>query len=119
MRMSSNETIKQAVIANLGLSFLSLHAASDELRSRRIVALPVETLPVLRQWHVVRLSARMLSPAAEAFRYYVLERGESFLHEHFGTSTQPRQSVRKKRQAPLLSRRSRVRAAKIPSGRGR
>ncbi len=70
MQLSSNETIKQAVIANLGLSFLSLHVACDELRSGRIVALPVDTLPVLRQWHLVRLSSRVLSPAAEALRYY-------------------------------------------------
>lgn len=119
MQMSSNETIKQAVIANLGLSFLSLHAASDELRSGRIVALPVETFPVLRQWHVVRLSSRVLSPAAEAFRYYVVERGESFLHEHFGTSTTPRQLARKEAArdqesvAPRSRRlRQRVRRAK-------
>jgi LysR family transcriptional regulator, low CO2-responsive transcriptional regulator len=84
MQMSSNETIKQAVIANLGLSFLSLHTAADELRSGKIVALHIDTMPLVRQWHLVHLSARVLSPAAEAFRYFVLERGAAFLAVHFG-----------------------------------
>jgi len=84
MQMSSNETIKQAVIANLGLSFLSLHTAADELRSGKIVALHIDTMPLVRQWHLVHLSARVLSPAAEAFRYFVLERGAAFLAGHFG-----------------------------------
>jgi DNA-binding transcriptional LysR family regulator len=83
MEMTSNETIKQAVIANMGLSFLSLHTVSLELRSGLLKMLELDGLPLLRRWHVVHLHARMLSPAAEAFRYYVLENGEAFLARHF------------------------------------
>lgn len=51
---SSNETIKQAVIAGLGIAFLSLHTARDELISGRLVQLRGPGLPVMRQWYLVR-----------------------------------------------------------------
>jgi DNA-binding transcriptional LysR family regulator len=83
MHLSSNETIKQAVMANLGLSFLSLHTVAAELHQGLLRALPVPGLPALRHWHVVHVRARELSPAAEALRYFVLEHGEAFLESHF------------------------------------
>lgn len=83
MEMSSNETIKQAVMAGMGLSFLSLHTLGLELDNRLIAVLDVQGAPVLRAWHVVNTLSKMLSPAAEAFRYFVLERGESFLAGQF------------------------------------
>jgi DNA-binding transcriptional LysR family regulator len=82
MEMSSNETIKQAVIAGMGLGFLSLHTIGLEVRSGLICVLDVEGTPVMRMWNLVHLTARVLSPAAEAFRYFMLERGESHLLAH-------------------------------------
>jgi DNA-binding transcriptional LysR family regulator len=84
MEMSSNETIKQAVMAGMGLSFLSLHTLGLELDCGLIRVLHVEGSPVVRAWNCVHTLSKMLSPAAEAFRYFVLERGESFLASQFG-----------------------------------
>jgi len=81
--MASNESIKQAVMANLGVAFISLHTVADELHSGKLVALRVDELPLMREWQLVRLSARVLSPAAEMFRHYVLENGEEFLQRWF------------------------------------
>ncbi len=83
MAMSSNETIKQAVIADMGLSFLSLHTVQLELEKGLLVVLDVEGAPVLRAWNVVHTLSKVLSPAAEAFRYYMLEHGEAFLARNF------------------------------------
>jgi DNA-binding transcriptional LysR family regulator len=82
MEMSSNETIKQAVMAGLGVSFLSLHTMGLELRSGLLQLLDIHGAPVMRVWHVVNLSAKLLSPAAEAFRYFMLEHGEAHLLAH-------------------------------------
>lgn len=82
MEMPSNETIKQAVMAGMGLSFLSLHTLGLELRAGELALVPVEGTPVMRLWNVVHLQSRVLSPAAEAFRYFILEEGEAFLAEH-------------------------------------
>jgi DNA-binding transcriptional LysR family regulator len=79
MQMGSNEAIKQAVMAGMGVALLSLHTIGLELTHKLIVAPDVEGLPVMRRWHVVTTPAKTLSPAAEAFRYFVLERGEAFL----------------------------------------
>ena len=82
MEMSSNETIKQAVMAGMGLSFLSLHTIGLEVRSGLIHVLDVEGTPVMRMWNIVRLQSKVLSPAAEAFRYFIIERGEAHLLAH-------------------------------------
>ena len=83
MQMSSNEAIKQAVMAGMGVSLLSLHTLGLELDHGLIVVPEVEGLPVMRRWHVVNNQAKTLSPAAEAFRYFMLERGEAFLAQHY------------------------------------
>jgi DNA-binding transcriptional LysR family regulator len=83
MEMASNETIKQAVIANMGLSFLSLHTLGLELERGLLHVVPVEGLPLVRRWHIVNTHGRTLSPAAEAFRYFILERAERFLAQLF------------------------------------
>jgi DNA-binding transcriptional LysR family regulator len=84
MEMSSNETIKQAVMAGMGRGFLSLHTVGLELDNRLIAVLDVEGTPVARAWNVVHMLSKLMSPAAEAFRYFVLEHGEAFLAEKFG-----------------------------------
>jgi DNA-binding transcriptional LysR family regulator len=86
MEMSSNETIKQAVIANMGIAFLSLHTVALELSARQLVVLDIAGLPLVRRWYIVNIRAKPLSPAAEAFRYFVLERGEALLADQFGAS---------------------------------
>jgi LysR family transcriptional regulator, low CO2-responsive transcriptional regulator len=82
MEMSSNETIKQAVMAGMGLSFLSLHTMGLEVRSGLLHVLDIEGTPLMKMWNVVHLQSRLLSPAAEAFRYFIIERGEAHLLAH-------------------------------------
>ncbi|MEX1165466.1 MAG: LysR substrate-binding domain-containing protein, partial [Hydrogenophaga sp.] len=84
MEMSSNETIKQAVMAGMGFSFLSLHTIGLELEHKLIAVLDVEGTPVIRAWNVVHTLSKLLSPAAESFRYYMLERAEQHLAQSYG-----------------------------------
>jgi DNA-binding transcriptional LysR family regulator len=86
MEMSSNETIKQAVIADMGLAFVSLHTVALELSVGQLVALKVAGLPLIRRWLIVNIQAKPLLPAAEAFRYFILDQGERLLAEQFGKS---------------------------------
>jgi DNA-binding transcriptional LysR family regulator len=86
MQMSSNEAIKQAVMAGMGVSLLSLHTIGLELDHHLIASPETEGLPIMRRWHVVNNQAKTLSPAAEAFRYFVLESGEAFLAQQFPSS---------------------------------
>ncbi|MBX3637235.1 MAG: LysR family transcriptional regulator [Rubrivivax sp.] len=79
MEMPSNESIKQAVMAGMGLSFLSLHTIGLELGSGLLAVVRVQGTPIVRTWNVVHLAGRTLSPAAEALRYFILEHGEDLL----------------------------------------
>jgi DNA-binding transcriptional LysR family regulator len=83
MQLHSNETLKQAVMAGLGLGFVSLHTIGLELSQGLIALLDVEGAPVVRAWNVVHTQSKMLSPAAESFRYFMLEQGEKQLADQF------------------------------------
>lgn len=83
MTMASNETIKQAVIAGMGISFLSLHTAGLEVDTGLIKVVDVDGLPLIRRWQIAHVRAKLLSPATEALRYYVLEHGERLLAQMF------------------------------------
>jgi DNA-binding transcriptional LysR family regulator len=83
LEMGGNETIKQAVIANMGLAFLSLHTADLELKGRLLVNLDVVGLPMVRRWYVVNLAAEPLTCAAESLRRFILDQGGSLISEQF------------------------------------
>ncbi|PTV96940.1 molybdate transport repressor ModE-like protein [Rhodobacter aestuarii] len=64
LEMDSNETIKQAVMAGLGIAFLSLHTVTEELASGRLVELPAPALPIVRHWFMVRREDEVPRPVA-------------------------------------------------------
>ena len=72
MEMSSNEAIKQAVQAGLGLGILSLQTLEMELALKRLAVLAVEEFPIMRHWYIVHRSDKRLSPAAQAFKNFLL-----------------------------------------------
>ena len=65
VEMSSNETIKQAVIAELGIAFLSLHTVVSELSHGSLTVLKTPNTPVMRHWFLVTVAGRSLPPAAK------------------------------------------------------
>jgi DNA-binding transcriptional LysR family regulator len=73
MEMPSNETIKQAVMAGMGMSFLSLRTIRQEFASGHLVLVDIEGLPIVRHWHITHLAAKRLSPAASAFKEFMLD----------------------------------------------
>ena len=72
MEMETNEAIKQAVQAGMGLSILSLHSIELELETKRLAMLKVEHFPLLRHWFVAHRSNKRLSSAALAFKEFLL-----------------------------------------------
>jgi len=72
MEMETNEAIKQAVQAGMGLGILSQHSIELELETKRLVILNVEHFPLLRHWFVAHRSNKRLSSAAVAFRDFLL-----------------------------------------------
>jgi DNA-binding transcriptional LysR family regulator len=75
MELPSNETIKRAVMAGMGLGFLSLRTVRLELSSGHLKLLDVPGLPLLGYWCVTHLEHKKLSPAARAFKAFLIEQG--------------------------------------------
>jgi LysR family transcriptional regulator, low CO2-responsive transcriptional regulator len=76
---SSNETIKQAVMAGMGVAFISAHTIAMEVEIGRLAVLDAVETPVLRQWFIVRRTDRAQSPALQAFESFVSKSGRDFL----------------------------------------
>jgi DNA-binding transcriptional LysR family regulator len=79
MEIRSTETIKQAVIAGMGISFLSAHTIGRELGMRQLAVLDVIGFPLQLQWYVVHLRHKVLAPVATAFRAFLLEHGAALI----------------------------------------
>jgi DNA-binding transcriptional LysR family regulator len=75
VEMGSNETIKQAVMVGMGVSFLSLHTVALELASGELAVLKVDGMPVMRDWCIIHRERKSLSPAAAAFKDYLVTDG--------------------------------------------
>ena len=76
MEASSNETIKQAVIAGMGLSFISKHTIALEIAAKRLSILDIRGMPLVRSWHAICREDKIFSPAAQAFFDYLISNGE-------------------------------------------
>ena len=79
MEMETNEAIKQAVQAGMGLGILSLHSIELELETKRLAVLNVEHFPLQRQWFVAHRSNKRLSGAVLAFKEFMLSEAKSIM----------------------------------------
>ena len=84
IEMDSNETIKQSVMAGMGVGFISAHTIAPEIETGRLIILDVEGMPIKRQWFSVVRSRQAISPAMEKFQDFLLVHGKSYF-PHFPT----------------------------------
>ncbi len=76
MEMGTNEAIKQAVQAGMGLAILSLPSIELELETGRLAVLNVEHFPIVRHWYIVHRKSKRLSSATQAFKQFLLNEAE-------------------------------------------
>lgn len=79
MEMNSNEAIKQAVLAGLGLGIVSVHTVGLEMEVKRLAILDVASLPIIRHWYLVHRKDKRLSPVARAFKDFVLHEAKDLI----------------------------------------
>jgi DNA-binding transcriptional LysR family regulator len=79
MTSSSNETIKQAVMAGIGVALLSRHTVDLELALGMLRELKVEGLPLMRSWYIAHRRSLPLLPVHAQLRSYLLERGQAII----------------------------------------
>ncbi len=89
MEIRSTETIKQAVIAGMGISFLSAHTIGIELRVGSLTILDVVGFPLMLNWYVVHLEKKRLPPVAVAFKEFLTRDGAPLLESITGILAKP------------------------------
>jgi DNA-binding transcriptional LysR family regulator len=83
MELTSNEAVKQAVIAGLGYSMLSLLSIKNELIQKELEIVPDVQMRVRSTWRLIWLKNKQLSPVASAFLQHVLEQKDNIYRENF------------------------------------
>jgi DNA-binding transcriptional LysR family regulator len=83
LELTSNEAVKQAVIAGLGYSIMPLIGIKNELKIGSLIIVPQKELPITTEWKLVWHKEKTLTPIASAFIKYVTEHKESIKEKYF------------------------------------
>lgn len=81
MEISSNEAIKRAVEAGLGLGIVSHHTLDKELALEQLVILDVESFPIMRHWYLVHRQGKRFTALASAFKDLVINDAAKILSQ--------------------------------------
>ena len=83
MELTTNEAVKQAVIAGLGNSILPLIGLRNELSSGDLKIIPTNGFPIKSQWQLIWLQSKKLSPVAQAYIDYIKKNKTNILKDNF------------------------------------
>lgn len=84
MELTSNEAVKQAVIAGLGYSIMPLIGIKNELLNGDLQIIPVKGFPIKTMWSIIWLKDKKFSPVANAFLNYLKKDKKKIIKEKFG-----------------------------------
>ncbi|HWZ61428.1 MAG TPA: LysR family transcriptional regulator [Steroidobacteraceae bacterium] len=94
MQIQSTETIKQAVVAGMGLAFLSAHTLALDVRAGNLVVLDVQGFPAMLSWYLVHNRAKRLAPVAAAFKEFLLSDGAALIERLMPADFSPARAER-------------------------
>lgn len=83
MQLTSNEAVKQAVIAGLGFSVMPLIGLKNELMAGELNIIPVDGLPVTTFWNLIWLKGKQFTPAAKAYLDYLKLQKDALISQNF------------------------------------
>jgi LysR family transcriptional regulator, low CO2-responsive transcriptional regulator len=84
MELTSTEAVKQAVMAGLGVSVLSIYSMHYELQEGLIKILPAEGFPLQSEWKLIWMRRKPLSPVAKAYLNFLREHKAEIISDYFG-----------------------------------
>ncbi len=83
MELTSNEAVKQALLAGLGVSVMPLIGIRNELRDKTLQIIPTTGLPIATIWNLIWLKGKKFSPVAESFINHIKKEKSNIVKEHF------------------------------------
>jgi DNA-binding transcriptional LysR family regulator len=84
IELTSNEAVKQAVLAGIGFSVMPLIGIKNELNNGDLKIIKTKGLPITTNWNLIWLKDKSFTPAAQAYVDYLKERKDEVIHERFG-----------------------------------
>jgi DNA-binding transcriptional LysR family regulator len=89
MELTTNEAVKQAVIAGLGISIMPLIGIQDSLENKELRIIPARGLPLETNWNIIWMKSKNLSRVSKNFINYVEEQKSAIIKKHFHFLPQP------------------------------
>ncbi len=83
MELTSNEAVKQAILAGLGYSIMPLIGIKNEITQQHLQIIPVKDLPLTTSWNLIWLQNKTFSPVAQAYLSYINEEKDAVIRQHF------------------------------------
>ena len=83
MQLTSNESIKQAVIAGLGYSVLPIIGCRNEIANKQLQIIDVDGFPIKSEWNLIWLKNKNMSPVAKKFLQYIRSEKDAIRKAHF------------------------------------
>ena len=83
LKLTSNEAVKQAVIAGIGHSILPLIGIKNELSNEQLHIIPADGLPIITNWRLIWLKKKKLSPVSQAYLDYIRIKKYEIIQNNF------------------------------------
>ena len=83
MVLTSNEAVKQAVLAGLGCSIMPIIGIKNELNNRSLQIIPVKGLPIQSNWNLIWLKGKKFSPVAKAYIKFIEQEKTRIIEQKF------------------------------------
>jgi DNA-binding transcriptional LysR family regulator len=83
LELTSNEAVKQAVIAGLGCSIMPLIGIKNELKNGDLKIIPIDGLPIVTTWNLIYLKNKKFSPVAEAYLEFLRDEKKGIIKKYF------------------------------------
>lgn len=83
MELTSNEAVKQAVIAGLGYSVMPIIGIKNELKNGDLEIIPVGGFPINSTWQIIWMKGKKFSPAATSYLDYLKKEKKKIIKENF------------------------------------
>lgn len=83
MELTSNEAVKQALLAGLGYSIMPLIGIKNELNNNELQIIPIKGLPITTTWSLIWLKGKQHAPVATSFLEYLKKEKTQIVHDKF------------------------------------
>lgn len=84
--LTSNEAVKQAILAKLGWSLMPIIGLRNEILNNEVQVIPLKGLPIVTEWNLIWLKKKILSPTMKAYLKYIREHRDDIIQEKFNWS---------------------------------